>query len=69
MGLLRKYRAPRPNRQGGAQRKAHGACGIEHNDVLRRVANRLVGILHECLKTRTLYDEASAWSHRQNLAA
>jgi transposase len=43
------------------------ARGIEHNDALRRVANRLVGILHGCLKTRTLYDEATAWSHRQNL--
>ncbi len=45
------------------------ARGIEHNDALRRVANRLAGILHGCLKTRTLYDEATAWSHRQNLAA
>jgi len=45
------------------------ARGIEHNDALRRVANRLVGILHGCLRTRTLYDEATAWSHRQNLAA
>jgi hypothetical protein len=43
------------------------ARGIEHNDALRRIANRLVGILHGCLKTRTLYDEATAWSHRQNL--
>jgi hypothetical protein len=43
------------------------ASGIEHNDALRRLANRLVGILHGCLKTRTLYDEATAWSHRQNL--
>jgi transposase len=41
--------------------------GIEHNDALRRLANRLVGILHGCLKTRTLYDEATDWSHRQNL--
>jgi transposase len=40
---------------------------IEHNDALRRLANRLVGILHGCLKTRTLYDEATAWGHRQNL--
>ncbi|HWG61374.1 MAG TPA: IS110 family transposase, partial [Streptosporangiaceae bacterium] len=40
------------------------ARGIEHNDALRRLANRLVGILHGCLKTRTLYDEATAWSHR-----
>jgi hypothetical protein len=30
---------------------------------LRQVANRLVGILHGCLKTNTLYDEATAWSH------
>ena len=41
--------------------------GIEHNDALRRLANRLVGILHGCLKTRTLYDEATAWAHRENL--
>jgi len=43
------------------------ARGIEHNDALRRLANRLVGILHGCLKTRTLYNEETAWSHRQNL--
>jgi transposase len=43
------------------------ARGIEHNDALRRLANRLVGILHGCLKTRTLYNEATAWSHRANL--
>jgi transposase len=43
------------------------ARGIEHNDALRRLANRLVGILRGCLKTRTLYEEATAWGHRQNL--
>ncbi|HEU5418805.1 MAG TPA: IS110 family transposase [Streptosporangiaceae bacterium] len=43
------------------------ARGIEHNDALRRLANRLVGILHGCLKTRTPYDEATAWGHRENL--
>jgi transposase len=43
------------------------ARGIEHNDALRRLANRLVGILHGCLKTRTLYDETTAWGHRENL--
>ena len=42
------------------------ARGIEHNDALRRLANRLVGILHGCLKTGTPYDEATAWGHRQN---
>jgi transposase len=43
------------------------ARGIEHNDALRRLANRLVGILHGCLKTGSLYDEAIAWGHRKNL--
>jgi transposase len=43
--------------------------GIEHNDALRRLANRLVGILHGCLKTRTCYDEATAWSHRESSIA
>jgi transposase len=43
------------------------ARGIEHNDALRRLANRLVGILHGCLKTRTLYDEATAWSHLEKI--
>jgi hypothetical protein len=38
--------------------------GVEHNDALRQLANRLTGFLHGCLKTRTLYDEATAWSHR-----
>jgi transposase len=41
---------------------------IDHNDALRRLANRLVGILHGCLKTGTVYDEATAWGHRENLA-
>ena len=43
------------------------AKGLDHSDALRRLANRLVGILHGCLKTRTLYDEATAWGHRENL--
>jgi len=45
------------------------ADGAGHNDALRRLANRLVGILHGCLKTQTLYNEATAWSHRRKLAA
>jgi len=51
----------------GARASCDGlrARGTEHNDALRRLANRLVGILHGCLKTRTLYDEATAWSHRE----
>jgi transposase len=45
------------------------AKGLDHRDALRRLANRLVGILHGCLKTRTLYDEATAWSHRESSLA
>jgi hypothetical protein len=37
------------------------ARGLGHNAALRQVSNRLVGILHGCLKTRTSYDEATAW--------
>jgi transposase len=43
--------------------------GLQHRDALRRLASRLVGILHGCLKTRTLYDEATAWSHRESSLA
>ena len=45
---------------------AQRAAGAEHNAALRKLANRPVGILHGCLKTRTLYDESTAWSHREN---
>jgi hypothetical protein len=37
------------------------AHGTRHRPALRQLANRLVGILHGCLKTRTLYDEVIAW--------
>lgn len=36
---------------------------IDHHAALRQLSNRLVGILHGCLKTRTLYDETTAWAH------
>jgi transposase len=46
------------------------ARGAGHNPALRQLANRLVGILHGCLKTSTLYDETTAWSHHaENVAA
>ena len=41
--------------------------GAEHNPALRKLANRLVGILHGCLKTRTPYDEATAWPQQENI--
>lgn len=39
------------------------ARGTGHHAALRQLSNRLVGILHGCLKTRTCYDEATAWGH------
>jgi Transposase/Transposase IS116/IS110/IS902 family len=36
---------------------------IGHWAALRQLANRLVGILHGCLKTGRLYDENIAWAH------
>ena len=41
------------------------AKGDRHYAALRALANRLVGILHGCLKNGTLYDEDTAWAHRQ----
>lgn len=45
------------------------ARGANYNAALRQLANRLVGILHGCLKTGTLYNEATAWSHHLTNAA
>jgi hypothetical protein len=43
------------------------ARDISHDDALRRVASRLTGILHGCVKTSRQYHEATAWSHRAKL--
>lgn len=48
---------------------ARRAAGDTHNRALRALANRLVGILHGCLRHDTHYDEHTAWSHRSQLAA
>jgi transposase len=37
------------------------ARGTGHHAALRQLGNRLVGILHGCLKTRTPYREDTAW--------
>jgi transposase len=47
----------------------HRASGDTHHRALRALANRLVGILHGCLRHGTLYDEHTAWAHRQQHAA
>ena len=43
----------------------HRAAGDLHHQALRALGNRLVGYLHGCLRTRTHYDEHTAWAHRQ----
>ena len=42
------------------------AAGDLHHQALRALGNRLVGYLHGCLRTRTCYDEATAWAHRHD---
>jgi transposase len=42
---------------------------IGHEAALRQLANRLVGILHGCLKTHTRYNESTAWAHHIPTAA
>ena len=39
------------------------AAGDLHHQALRALANRLVGYLHGCLRTRSRY-ESTAWDHR-----
>ena len=47
----------------------HRAAGDTHHQALRALGNRLVGILHGCLRHHTPYDEHTAWAHRQNTRA
>jgi transposase len=43
----------------------HRGRGATHHQALRALANRLVGILHGCLRHHTLYDEHTAWAGQQ----
>jgi transposase len=43
----------------------HRAAGDLHHQALRALGNRLVGILHGCLRHHTHYSEHTAWAHRQ----
>jgi hypothetical protein len=40
------------------------ARGATHHQALRALANRLVGILHGCLRHHTHYDETTAWTQQ-----
>jgi transposase len=42
------------------------AAGDNHNQALRALGNHLVGYLHGCLARHELYDEHTAWAHRQS---
>jgi transposase len=47
----------------------HRAADDTHHQALRALGNRLVGILHGCLRHHTQYDEHTAWAHRTPAAA
>jgi transposase len=47
----------------------HRAANDTHHQALRALGNRLVGILHGCLRHHTHYDEHTAWAHRTTIAA
>jgi len=47
----------------------HRAAGDLHHQALRALGNRLVGILHGCLRHKQPYDEHTAWAHRLPAAA
>jgi transposase len=40
-------------------------AGDLHHQALRALGNRLVGILHGCLRHHSFYNEQTAWAHRQ----
>jgi transposase len=45
------------------------ARGATHHQALRALGNRLVGILHGCLRHRSVYDEQRAWTHHSQTTA
>jgi transposase len=47
----------------------HRAAGDLHHQAPRALGNRLVGILHGCLRHHTTYNEHTAWAHRQTAQA
>lgn len=43
---------------------SHRERGATHHQALRSLGNRLVGILHGCLRHKTTYDENTAWPNK-----
>ena len=52
----------------GASGRPHRAAGNSHHQALRALGNRLVGILHGCLRHHAVYNEHTAWAHRMAAA-
>jgi hypothetical protein len=52
------------NRGPGVLRPTPRA-GDVHHQALRALGDRLVGILHGCLRHQQPYNEHTAWAHRQ----
>ena len=59
--FLQAYSALRASPGARAFYDRQRARGATHYQALRALANRLVGILHGCLRHHTLYDEHRAW--------
>jgi transposase len=59
--FLQAYSALRASPGARAFYDRQGARGTTHYQALRALANRLVGILHGCLRHQTLYSEQLAW--------
>ena len=67
--FLQAYSALRSSPGARAFYDQHRDRGATHYQALRALANRLVGILHGCLRHHTLYDEDRAWHGAQDKAA
>ena len=59
--FLQAYSALRSSPGARAYYDRQRARGATHYQALRALANRLVGILHGCLRHHALYDETRAW--------
>lgn len=59
--LLQAFAALNASPGARAYYDARRTRGATHYQALRAVANRLVGILHGCLRNHALYDEQTAW--------
>jgi transposase len=63
--LLQAYSALRVSPGARALYDRQRARGATHYQALRAVANRLVGVLHGCLRHHSLYEESRAWHSEQ----